>query len=209
MTYAELYALVQDYLEVDETSFNANIPVFVKLAEEEIYRKVQLKDLRKNTTLVTVAATQYVDTPTDFLASYSMSVIDDSAHTFLIHKDVNFIREAYPNSSTTGVPRFYAEFEDDTFILGPTPDDIYSLELNYLFAPTSIVTSSTSWVGTNAQNALLYGTIYHGYIFLKGEADTIAHYKGKFDEALRDLTVLQEGRNNKDTYRKPNNRMNV
>lgn len=209
MTYAELVELVQDYLEEAETSFVANIPTFVKLAEEEIYRRVQLKDLRKNSTSLLTPSSQYLGTPTDYLSSYSLAVNNGGTYEYLIHKDVNFIREAFPSTSTTGVPRYYAEFDDDTFILGPTPDDDYTVELHYYFRPTSIVTDSSSWVGTNAINALLFGTILQGYIYLKGDQDVIAAYKEKFETAIRDLTVLQEGRNNKDTYRTPNKRLEI
>lgn len=209
MNYSELTALVKEYLEVDETTFNANIDQFVKLAEEEIYRAVQLKDLRKNSTASLVDGNQYLGLPSDYLSSYSLAVSNSGEYSYLLHKDVNFIREAFPNATTEGLPRFYAEFDDDTLILGPTPDSNYTVELHYYYKPTSIVDSSTSWIGTNAENALLWGTLIQAYIFLKGDQDVMAMYQQRYDTAIRDLTILQEGRNNKDTYRKPNKRVDI
>jgi hypothetical protein len=209
MNYTELTALVKEYLEVDEATFNANIDQFVKQAEEEIYRAVQLKDLRKNSTASLVDGSQYLGLPSDYLSSYSLAVSNAGEYSYLLHKDVNFIREAYPNATTEGLPKFYAEFDDDTIILGPTPDSAYTVELHYYYRPTSIVDANTSWVGTNAENALLFGTLLQAYIFLKGDQDVMAMYQAKYDTAIRDLTILQEGRNAKDTYRKPNRRMDI
>lgn len=208
MNYTELVALVKNYLEVDETTFNDNIDQFVKLAEEEIYRAVQLKDLRKNATSAFTASDQYLGLPNDFLAPYSIA-LDNNGYVFLDQKDVNFIREAYPSASSTGVPKYYAMFDDDTLIVAPTPGSNYTVEMHYYYKPASIVNATTSWVGDNAENALLFGTILQAYIYLKGDQDVIAMYKEKYDTAIRDLTILQEGRANKDTYRKPNKRVDI
>lgn len=208
MNYTDLSTLIQDYLEVDETTFNTHIDQFVKNAEEEIYRRVQLKDLRKSATGTLTASSEYLDLPSDYLSTYHFAV-DNSGYSMLEHKDVNFMREAYPSASTTGVPRFYAEFDDDSFILAPTPASNYSYELHYFYKPTSIVDTSTSWLGNNAENALLFGSLVQAYIFLKGDQDVMAMYQGKFEEAIKELTILAEGRNNKDTYRKPNLRMDI
>ena len=210
MTYAELQTAVQAYLETYETNFETHFPRFVELAEEDIYRRVQLPDLRKNTTSNFVTDDPYLSTPSDYLSTYSMAVIAAGGHNFLIPKDVNFIREAFPFSTTPGLPRYYALFDDDNFIIGPTPNDTYSVELHYFYKPEPLSsTNTTTWLSENAENAILFGTIYHGYIFLKGEQDIIAAYKAQFDKAIEDLKVIAEGRNRKDTYRLADRRQPV
>jgi len=204
MNYSELYTAIQEYLEVDETVFNSHIPTFVKAAEDDIHRQVQIKDLRKNSTAAFTVSNQYVTLPSDFLSPYSFQVTTSGSEAFLILKEVNFIRECYPASTTEGVPRFYGLFDDATFIVGPTPDLAYTMEMHYFYKPESIVTASTTWLGTNAESALLYGSIVHGYTFLKGDQDVITMYKGLFDQSVLELKLIQEGRAEKDTYRKPN-----
>jgi hypothetical protein len=194
MNYAELVELVQDYMESRETSFVDNIPRFVRQAEQRIYRTVMLPELRKSTTLTTTMSVAYLDRPTDFLSVFSMAVVDAGEYSFLIDKDVSFIREAFPSASTEGVPVFYAQFDGVTpsspgrFLLAPTPDAAYSVELNYYYDPPSIVDESTSWLGDNAETALLYGTLLESYAYLKGEADLLAQYKERYTEAMGQLT---------------------
>ncbi len=208
MTYAELVELVQQYLENEETEFVANIPVYVRLCEEDIYRTVQLPFLRKNDTALTfTGSNQYLTLPTDYLSAYSVAVTVSGEQNFLLNKDVNFMREAYPNSSTTGTPRYYAQFDNDQFIVAPTPASNYSVELNYYYKPETLETASTNWLSENGENALLYGTLYHGYVFMKGDQDVITHYKTQYQKAIDDLKMIAEGRNRKDTYRTADRRM--
>jgi len=210
MNYAELLQSIQDFTENDETTFVAEIPTFVRQSEELIYRSVMIPELRKNVTANLDNAHPYMARPSDFLAPFSFAVVDSSNnYTFLIEKDVNFIREAYPDQTATGIPKYYSEFDGDftstgspgNFILGPTPNSNYLVQLHYYFDPPSIVTSSTSWLGDNAEQALLYGSLINAYIFMKGEQDVIAMYKEKYNEAMSKLIVLGEGRLKRDNYR--------
>ena len=194
MNYAELVQAITDYTENLETSFVAQIPNFVQQAEERIYRSVMIPELRKNVTASTSAGNQYLARPADFLAVFSIAVVDgDGDYNYLLDKDVNFIREAYPRSSTQGLPQYYGQFDgDDTvgsgnFILGPTPDANYTVELHYYFDPPSIVTTGTSWLGDNAEAALLYGALIEAYTYMKGEADILALYGQRYEEALAQL----------------------
>lgn len=212
MNKGELVDLAQQYLECEETTFVENIDQFIKLAEEDIYRQVQLLDLRKNSTSAYVVGSPYLSTPDDFLSVYSLAVIVSGEHRYVQSKDVNFLREAFPAAATSGVPRFYSMFDDDTFIVAPTPDDDYVAELHYYYLPTSLAAGSdsgTTWLSENAENALLFGTILHGYIYLKGDGDVIAMYQKQFDKAIADLKTIAEGRNRKDTYRTPDRRLPV
>jgi hypothetical protein len=194
MNYADLVQAIKDYTENLETSFVSQIPNFIEQAEERIYRSVMIPELRKNVTASMSAGNQYLARPSDFLAVFSIAVIDgDGDYTYLLDKDVNFIREAFPRSSTQGLPQFYGQFDgDDTvgsgnFILGPTPDDDYGVELHYYFDPPSIVTTGTSWLGDNAEAALLYGALLEAYTYMKGEADILALYNQRYEEALAQL----------------------
>ena len=165
-TFSTLKTAIQDYLETNETTFVAQLPAIITQAEERILKAVQLPDFRKNVTGDLTSSNPYLSVPTDFLATYSLS-IDNSGYEFLIRKDVNFIREAYPSASSTGVPKHYALFNEQSFILGPTPNADFSAELHYFYRPQSITESSdgTSWLGTNAENALLYGCLVRGTAF--------------------------------------------
>jgi hypothetical protein len=218
MNYAELLQSIQDFTENNETTFVAEIPTFVRQAEELIYRSVMLPELRKNVTANVTINNPYVARPSDFLAPFSFAVVDGSSnYNFLIEKDVNFMREAYPNQSTSGLPKYYSEFDGDVtspsshgnFIVAPTPDATYVVQLHYYFDPPSIVTSSTSWLGDNAEQALLYGSLVNAYIFMKGEQDVLAMYKEKYDEAMSRLLVLGEGRLKRDNYRDGQPRMDM
>jgi len=208
MTYAELIAALQDYLEEREPSFVANLPMFVRQAEQRIYRSVLLPEFRRNSTGTMTAGNRYLARPQDFLGVFSMAVITpEGDYRYLVDKDMNFIREAYPNPNTTGVPRFYAQFVGDgpesangAFLIGPTPNANYAVELQYYYDPPSIVDAGTSWLGENAAPALLYGTIMEAYTYVKGDGDLIAVYKGRYDEAMAQLALL-DVRSKRDSYR--------
>jgi hypothetical protein len=207
MNYSELVQAIQDYTQNEETSFVSNIPTFVQQAEERINRSIMLPELRKNATAATTSGNQYVARPLDFLSVFSFAVIDGSGdYNYLIDKDVSFIREAYPSSSTSGLPKYYAQFDGDfgndegNFIIAPTPDADYNIELHYYYDPPSIVTSGTSWYGTNAESALLYGSLIEAYTYMKGEADLIALYTGRYKEAMGQLTGV-DIRSDRDEYR--------
>lgn len=207
MTYDELVSLIQDYCENSETTFVANIPTFVRQAEERITRFVMLPEFRRNETAATTAGNPYLARPTDFLAPFSFAVVDGSgAYSYLYMKDVNFMREAYPNPTTTGLPKYYSQFDGDSassqgnFILAPTPDATYTVELHYYFDPPSIVDSSTSWLGDNAESALLYGSLVEAYTYMKGDADLMQQYEQQFQTAIGNLSSLS-GATLRDTYR--------
>lgn len=203
MNYASLVDLIGDYVENEEASFIEHIPDFVRLAEERIYRLVKLPKLRKvaDPVLTTTNGVRTVATPTDFLAVDSLSVLNGTTYTYLINKEPDFIREAYPSTSTTGLPVYYAMLDHQTFLFGPTPDATYTLELHYLHKPASIVTSSTSWIGDNAENALLYASLVEAYIYMKGEPDLMQLYEQRFMEAVGRTKTLAEGRARTDEWR--------
>lgn len=207
MNYAELIQAVQNYCETTETSFVAQIPTFVRQAEERIYRSVMIPELRKNATATTTAGNQYLARPTDFLSVFSLAVVDaEGNYTYLLDKDVNFIREAYPRAAAQAVPRFYAQFDGDlvggngNFILGPTPDASYTVELHYYYDPPSIVVTGASWLGENAESVLLYGTLVEAYTYLKGDADIMAQYRQQYQTALNQLLGI-DVRSKRDDYR--------
>jgi hypothetical protein len=207
MNYSELVQAIQDYTQNEETSFVSNIPTFVQQAEERINRSIMLPELRKNVTASTLIGNKYIARPSDFLSVFSFAVIDAAGDTtYLLGKDVSFIREAYPSSGTQAIPKYYAQFDGDAsgtegnFILGPTPDAAYAVELHYYYDPESIVTSGTSWYGENAEAALLYGSLIEAYTYMKGEADLIALYTGRYKEAMGQLTGV-DIRSDRDEYR--------
>jgi hypothetical protein len=209
MNYAALSAAIQDYTQNYETEFVANIPVFVKQAEQRIYNTVQFPSLRKNVTGNVTPNNKYLSCPIDFLSVYSMAVVDTTgAYEYLLNKDVNFIRQAYPTPTDTGMPKYYALFgptfsasTELSFILGPTPNINYQVELHYFFYPESIVTTNTTWLGDNFDSVLLYGSLVEAYTFLKGEADLMALYDGKYKEALMQAKRLGDGLERSDAYR--------
>lgn len=203
MNYAQLVQLIQDYCENTEQSFVDNIPNFVQVAEERIYNTVQLPAIRKNVTGTMTTGNKYLSLPTDWLATFSMAVIDPvtNEQTFLLDKDVNFIREAYPSPTSTGQPVYYAIFDDDTTIIGPTPDKNYGVELHYYYYPESIVTAGTSWLGDNFETVLLYGCLREAYLYMKGESDIVTFYENKYLESLNLLKQLGDGKNRRDAYR--------
>jgi hypothetical protein len=210
MNYAALSAAIQAYTENTETDFVANIPVFVTQAEQRIYNTVQFPSIRKNVTGSMTTSNKYLQCPSDFLAVYSLAVINASGeYEYLLNKDVNFIRQAYPQPTDTGVPKYYALFGPQssnaaelTFILGPTPDASYSSELHYYFYPPSItVAPFTSWLGDNFDSVLLYGSLVEAYTYMKGEQDMMALYNGKYQEALALAKRLGDGMERQDAYR--------
>jgi hypothetical protein len=209
MNYTELNAAIQDYTETTESIFVQNIPVFVQQAEERIYNTVQIPALRRNVTGNTSTSNKYLACPNDFLSVYSLAAVDATGrYEYLLNKDVNFIRQAYPNPNSTGIPKYYSLFgprsSDSTelsFILGPTPDAAYTMELHYFYYPESIVTAGTSWLGDNYSPALLYGSLREAYLFQKGEQDLIANVEAKYNEAMAQLKRLGDGLERGDAYR--------
>lgn len=207
MNYAELVTAVSDYTE---NTFNtADMNTFITQAEKRIYNTVQFPALRKNVTGVLTASNKYLQCPLDFLAAYSLAVVNAAgAYSFLLNKDVNFIREAYPTPTVKGIPRYYALFgprsdleKELTFILGPTPDASYTAELHYFYYPESIVTAGTTWLGDNYDPVLLYGTLVEAYTFMKGEQDMMQLYETKYKEALGSAKRLGDGMERGDAYR--------
>ena len=210
MNYAELVVAVTDYTE--NTVPTANMNTFITQAEQRIYNTVQFPSIRKNVTGTTTASNKYLSCPDDFLAVYSMAVIDGTgAYEYLLNKDVNFIRQAYPTPTDTAIPKYYALFgpavassvisNELSFILGPTPDAGYSVELHYYYYPESIVTASTTWLGDNFDTVLLYGALVEAYTYMKGETDMLALYDGKYKEALVLAKRLGDGMERQDAYR--------
>jgi len=210
MNYTELSNAIQAYTENTEADFVANIPVFVTQAEQRIYNSVQFPSIRKNVTGAMTINNKYLQCPVDFLSVFSLAVINASGeYEYLLNKDVNFIRQAYPQPTDTGIPRHYALFgprsdnaAELTFILGPTPDAAYSSELHYYFYPPSIsVAPFTSWLGDNFDTVLLYGSLVEAYTYMKGEQDMMALYNGKYQEAIALAKRLGDGLERGDAYR--------
>lgn len=209
MNYTELSDAIQAYAENTETNFIAEIPVFVQQAEQRIYNSVQFPSLRKNVTGTVSTTTPYLSAPGNYLATYSLAVIDaDGNYEYLLNKDVNFIRQAYPSASDVGLPRYYAIFGSQSsdanelsFILGPKPDSNYTVELHYFYYPESIVTAGTSWLGDNFDTVLLYGSLVEAYTYMKGEQDMMAMYNQKYMEALALAKRLGDGMERQDAYR--------
>jgi hypothetical protein len=219
VNYAALKQAIQDYTQNYEQTFVDNIPVFVQQTEERIYNTVLIPALRKNVTGTATSGNKYLSCPTDFLSAFSMAVItgvtnndlNTGSYEYLLNKDVNFIRQAYPTPNDTGVPQYYSLFgptvnsgvvtTELSFILGPTPDANYNIELHYYYYPASIVTAGTSWIGDNYDPVLLYGSLLEAYIFMKGEQDIMAAYDKKYQDALLQLIRLGGALERGDAYR--------
>jgi hypothetical protein len=219
MTYSELVAAIQSYTENQfpdtyladgsAVSSTTQINTFIKQAEQRIYNSVQFPSLRRNVTGFTTPGNKYLACPNDFLSVYSMAVINtDGSYEYLLNKDVNFIRQAYPSPNDTSTPKYYALFgpsfynsNELTFILGPTPDILYNIELHYFYYPESIVTANQTWLGDNFDSVLLYGSLVEAYSFMKGEADMMALYNQKYMEALALAKRLGDGLERSDAYR--------
>ena len=218
MNYTELSDAIQAYTENTEANFIAEIPVFVQQAEQRIYNTVQFPSIRKNVYGQVTANNKYLQCPTDFLAVYSLAIVTDvtgsdmntGTYEYLLNKDVNFIRQAYPTPNDTGVPKYYALFgprsdnaDELTFILGPTPDASYWTELHYYYYPESITVAADgrTWLGDNFDTVLLYGSLVEAYTYMKGETDMMALYNGKYQEALALAKRLGDGMERQDAYR--------
>jgi|TARA_R100000084_G_C4634383_1_gene140195 hypothetical protein len=211
-TFTTLKSAIQDYTQNTETSFVNNLTNIVVQAENRIIKSTQLPNFRKNVTGSLTSGNSYLTAPTDYLYPYSLAVIDtDSNYNYLLNKDVNFIREAFPASATTGVPKYYAQFDNDSFILGPTPNSNFTVELHYFYVPQSITASSdgTSWLGTNAPEPLLYASLVEAYTYMKGEPDVLAVYETRFKEGLSRLTLQSDDYNRKDAYRSGQRRIDI
>jgi len=220
VTYTELVNAIKAYTENYDSDFEAYIDTFIRQAETRIYNSVQIPALRRNQTGEITSGVQYLSAPTDFLAVYSMAVINNNnSYTYLLDKDVNFIREAYPNPSDQGLPAYYAIFgptvtsgvisNELSFILGPTPDESYTVELHYYYYPESIVTAGTTWLSDNYDPALLYGALREAYLFMKGEIDLIQNVDAKYNEAMGELKRLGDGLERQDAYRSGQVRVKV
>ena len=226
MNYSELFETIKGYVENDfpdttwtdttgssTTNFTGTeqINTFIQQAEQRIYNSVQLPLQRVSVVGSTTANNKYLNFPAGWLSDFSLAVIDPvtGAQSYLLNKDVEFIRESYPIPTATGTPAYYAIFDNTTFILGPTPDASYNMEMHYYKYPTSIVTAGTSWLGDNFSSVLLYGSLLEAYTFMKGEADVIQNYMARYNEALAQLKQLGEGKNRQDTYRTMQARVQV
>ena len=210
MNYAALVTAISDYTE--NTFPTTDMNTFITQAEQRIFNSVQFPSIRKNVTGTVTANNKYLSCPEDFLSPYSLAVINVAgAYSFLLNKDVNFIREAYPTPTETAIPKYYALFgptvsgstisTELSFILGPTPDATYSVELHYYYYPQSITTATTTWLGDNFDTVLLYGALVEAYTYMKGEADMVALYDGKYKEALMLAKRLGDGLERQDAYR--------
>ena len=226
MNYATLFKTIQGYTENDfpaETLASSTgsgtvnltakeqIDTFIQQAEQRIFNSVQFPNFRKNQTGTTTGNNKYLATPVDFLAPYSLAVVDPTTgdYEYLLNKDVNYIRAAYPGPTTTGVPKYYALFDNNTFILAPTPAANYTMELHYFYAPESIVTAGTTWLGDNFDSVLLYGSLVEAYTFMKGEPDVIAGYNKRYEEAMILAKRLGDGMDRRDAYRSGQVRLSV
>jgi hypothetical protein len=204
-TYAQLKQAIQDYTDNDETSFVTNLTIFIQQAEERILKNVQLSLFRKNVSGTLSSSNKYLACPSDFLAPFSLSFVDaDSNHQFLEFKDTDFVQSFNPNAATTGNPRYYAVFDINNFILGPTPNAASVVELHYFYRPTSLTAGSdsgTTWLSENAQIAMLYGSLLEAYTYMKGEPDLVALYEKRFGEALVGMKMFGEAKEVTDEYR--------
>lgn len=207
MNYSQLVTAVQDYVENEFQT--TDIDNFIKQAEQRIYNSVQFPALRKNVTGTLTSGNKYLACPNDFLATYSLAVVSaGGSYTYLLPKDVSFLREAYPDPASTGTPKYYAIFGPQsaaptelTFIVGPTPNASLSAELHYYFYPESIVTANTTWLGDNFDSVLLYGSLVEAYTFMKGEQDMMGLYETKYKEAMALAKRLGDGMERGDAYR--------
>ena len=203
-TLATLKTAIQDYTDNSESTFVTHLPDFIKAAEEKILKSVDLDYFRKNVTSTLTSSDQYVNVPSDYLASFSFQITTSGSESFLLQKDVNFLREYTPAATTTGLPKYYARFSEDHFILAPTPNSNYTVELHYFYRPASLTAgadSGTTWISTNAPFALLYGSLIEAYTFMKGEPDVIKNYTDLYLQFMERVKDLGEARENTDGYR--------
>ena len=203
-TFATLKTAIQDYTDNSESTFVTHLSDFIKGAEEKILKSVDLDVFRKNVTSTLTTSDQYVNVPSDYLAAFSFQITTSGSESFLLQKDVNYLRESTPAASTTGLPKYYARFSEDHFILAPTPNLAYTVELHYFYRPSSLTAgtdSGTTWISTNAPFALLYGSLIEAYTFMKGEPDVIKNYTDLYLQYMERLKDLGEARENTDGYR--------
>jgi len=203
-TLATLKTAIQDYIDNDETVFVNNLNNFIKAAEEKIFKSVDLDYFRKNVTSAVSLNDKFLSLPSDYLSSFSLQITTAGSEEFLLHKDVNFLQEAYNGSSSTGKPRYYAQFDISNFIVAPTPDANYTVELHYYYRPDSLTAGAdggTTWISTNAPFALLYGSLIEAYNFMKGEPDVQAQYEKNYIFYIERLKDFGEARENTDGYR--------
>ena len=222
MNYATLVQAIKAYAENDfpqvvgsgGLTSTEQIDTFIQNAEERIYNSVQIPAIRKNVTGTTTPNNKYLQIPNDWLSTFSLAVVCNGPTTlpdgrifvagdylYLLNKDVNFIREAYPSQSDTGLPLYYAVFDYNSFILGPMPSQTYTMELHYFYYPQSIVTAGTSWLGDNFESVLLYGSLLEAASFMKSDADVLGNYQKRYDEALGLLKQLGDAKDRMDAYR--------
>ena len=203
-TYAQLKQAIQDYTENDETSYVNNLPLFIRMAEERILKGVQLNLFQKNQFGNMTSGNEYLASPSDFLAPFSLSIDVSGSKEFLLFKDLDFVQTYTPDATTTGQPKYYAQFDVDNFIIAPTPDANYTVDIHYLYRPASITTGAedgTTWLSENAELALLYACLIEAYIYMKGDANVMQMYNQRFMEAVSRLKNLGEAQETIDEYR--------
>jgi hypothetical protein len=204
-TYTQLQTAIQDFAENTETSFVNNLPIFIRAAEDRIFTLVDLELFRKNATSTLTANDPYLSVPGDYLAPYSLQITTSGSESFLLIKDVNFLQQFSADYGIDALPKYYAIFDVDNFILGPTPDQAYTVELHYYYRPASITAGAgagTSWLSENAPSALLYGSLVEAYTYMKGEQDMMQLYEQRFAQEIQRLKDLAEARENSDAYRR-------
>lgn len=202
MNYTELYDAVIAETENTDDTFIANVPVFVKNAEKRIYQAVKIPALRKNQTTLVQADNQYLTLPVDYLSTWEVAMIgNDGAYSYMLPKDVSYIREAYPNPTTTGLPKYYAQYDENTFLLGPTPSANFGIQLHYFYYPASIVTATNTWLGDNFENVLLYGVLVEASVFMKSDEDIMKAYAEQFLANLKLLKAYADGSLRSGPYR--------
>ena len=204
-TYTQLQDAIKDFAENEETSFVNNLPVFIRAAEDRIFTVVDLELFRKNATATLTNNDPFLSVPSDYLAPFSLQITTASSEDFLLHKDVNFVQQYHTDSGANATPKYYAIYDVDNFILGPTPDQAYTVELHYYYRPASITAGAgtgTSWLSENAPNALLYGSLVEAYTYMKGETDMMQLDEQRFVQEVQRLKDLAEARENSDAYRR-------
>jgi hypothetical protein len=202
-TFATLKTAIQDYTDNSETTFTNNLTRFIVNTEERILKECQLDVFRRNSQGTTSSSNKFLSKPSDFLAPFSLSVVNSSSNEFLLYKHVTFLQDFTPDPTTTGVPLYYGDWNDETFLLAPTPNAALTMELHYFFRPDSITITAdgTSWLGDNAQLAMLYGSLVEAYTFMKGEQDLLTLYNSRYTESLQGLKNLGEAQQTQEEYR--------
>ena len=204
MTFDELKTAIQDYTENDETTFVNNLPLFIRLAEERILKSIQLNLFQKNAGGAMTTGNKFLAAPSDFLAPFSLSIEVSGAKEFLLFKDLDFVQTYTPDATTTGQPKYYAQFDVGNFIVGPTPDAAYVVELQYLYRPASLTAgagSGTTWLSANAEITLLYASLIEAYTYMKGDPNLMQTYNQRYAEGITRLKNLGEAQEVVDEYR--------